>query len=210
MQRGACARRSTKRDGLGDGRTDSNRHATESIIACGLVITGHRGGGYSARLGLSLARRVPKWITSALVFRVIFATVTSKSCIAQWCLLFSADEPGRTRNCSSGSNLGNSGADGVFVADRKVADLIQVVEHITRPDVTEVRGPLSYSPRRDALVGLASGALIILGLGTTLCCGSCGSDEPRVLDAAALNGAMLAGIFVAGGAVKHAVRNPRT
>jgi hypothetical protein len=35
------------------------------------------------------------------------------------------------------------GRDGVFVADRKVADLGQVVETIARKDVTEITGPVA-------------------------------------------------------------------
>ena len=103
------------------------------------------------------------------------------------------------------------GPDGVFVADQKVADLTQVVENISRFDVAEVRGPLSYSPRHDALVGLGFGAAAFGGIALLLCTnfGGCGPhDIPSVLGVAARGGGILAGISVATGAAAHAVKKP--
>ena len=49
--------------------------------------------------------------------------------------------------------------DGVFVAGRKVADLGQVVEHIARIDVAEIRTPKSRRFRH-TLVGMSVGFLV--------------------------------------------------
>jgi hypothetical protein len=71
------------------------------------------------------------------------------------------------------------GRDGVFVAHRKVADLMPLIEQIAREDVTELRGPASYSPTHDALFGLMFGSAPFGGIGILLCRGLGGS--PPVL-----------------------------
>jgi hypothetical protein len=100
------------------------------------------------------------------------------------------------------------GPEGVFLADQKVADLGQVVETTRRNDVAEIKGPLPYSPRHDALVGLGTGAAVGGGILLVLCSGFAGcsvDDAPFMLRYAALMGGIFAGISVAAGATKHAI-----
>ena len=62
------------------------------------------------------------------------------------------------------------GPDGVFVADEKVADLGQVVEHIARTDVVEIsalaKPPIWHSVKRHSRIGVLAGAMIgaVLGI----------------------------------------------
>jgi hypothetical protein len=60
------------------------------------------------------------------------------------------------------------GRDGVFVADRRVADLTQVVETITREDVSEIWGPVvargsTFGAVLGGWLGFAVGAVPALG-----------------------------------------------
>jgi hypothetical protein len=55
------------------------------------------------------------------------------------------------------------GLDGVFVGNRKVAELAQVVQHIARTDVVEIQGPIRT---RSVGAGLGLGVLgLFLGYG---------------------------------------------
>jgi hypothetical protein len=100
--------------------------------------------------------------------------------------------------------------DGVFVADRKVADLTQVIETIARNDVAEISGPVPYSPGHEALVGLGVGAAIGAGIYLLLChgFGGCGgADVGPLLGTAALFGGIFAGISLLPGGY-HARHRP--
>ena len=89
------------------------------------------------------------------------------------------------------------GPDGLFVADRKVADRAQVVERIMRREVCEIRGS---ERRRGSVVGAIAGAggglllggFLAANLAYKQCGGSCGDEK-------ALMALSLVGLPVAGG-----------
>ena len=97
--------------------------------------------------------------------------------------------------------------EGVFVADQKVADLMQVVETIARNDVAEISGPVPYSPGHEALVGLGVGAAAGGGLALLLCHGLGGCDAGLMFGTAALFGGFSAGISLLPGGY-HARHRP--
>ena len=97
--------------------------------------------------------------------------------------------------------------DGVFIADRKVADLRQVVEIIARNNVAEISGPVPYSRRHEALVGLGVGAAAGAGIGLLLCSGLGGCDVGPILGVAAQFGGLFAGISLLPGGY-HARHRP--
>jgi hypothetical protein len=93
------------------------------------------------------------------------------------------------------------GPDGVFVANRKVADLGQVVERIVRSEVREIRS--SMRPRGSVIgaVGGAAGGLLLgylaaVNLAYKQCGDSC-TDEKVLI------GLSLVGLPVAGGVVGY-------
>lgn len=93
------------------------------------------------------------------------------------------------------------GPDGVFVADRKVADLGQVVERIRRSDVREIRGPERTRGSVVGAIGGAAGGFLLGGffavnLAFKDCGGSC-SDEK------ALIGLSLVGLPIIGGVLGY-------
>jgi hypothetical protein len=76
------------------------------------------------------------------------------------------------------------GPDGVFVADRKVADLGQIVERIPRTDVSEIRSPVRTSGSVGSTVtGVAVGSgLGLVGFFSVFDCpgqGNCGAWQLR-------------------------------
>ena len=82
------------------------------------------------------------------------------------------------------------------------------IETIARADIAEIKTPLPYSPGHDALMGLIVGSVAYGLIGVSLCkafagTGSCAGDVAKV---SALGGGYMAGISVATGAVKHAVK----
>jgi hypothetical protein len=86
------------------------------------------------------------------------------------------------------------GPDGVFVADRKVADLGQIVERIARNDVAEIRGPVRV---RGSVHGAILGSLL-LGSSFGLAFGTSASS-------AALGWSLLTGLTVVGGFLGYRV-----
>ena len=73
------------------------------------------------------------------------------------------------------------GPDGVFVADRKVADLVQVVERYGRSDITEIRTAIVESnPVGCAFAGFYGGG-IIGGLPGAVIGGAVGRDTGPAL-----------------------------
>lgn len=81
------------------------------------------------------------------------------------------------------------GRDGVFVADRKVADLGQVVETIARNDVTEIRGPVVV---RGSVLGAVLGGWLGFAVGAVPGLGG----APEVLAWALLIGSVAVGGFL--------------
>ncbi len=96
--------------------------------------------------------------------------------------------------------------DGVFLRDRKVAEVSDVVRRIPRPDVTAVKTP---PQRRGSLIGAAIGAAggFVLGLRSAMyfrykqCGGSCGDEQ-------ALMALSLVGFPIAGALLGYQA-NPR-
>jgi hypothetical protein len=73
------------------------------------------------------------------------------------------------------------GPDGVFVADRKVADLAQVVEQYGRPDITDIKtASVESNPVGCAFAGYYGGA-VVGGLPGVLIGGAVGRDSGPAL-----------------------------
>jgi hypothetical protein len=81
------------------------------------------------------------------------------------------------------------GRDGVFVADRKVADLGQVVETIARNDVTEISGPVVA---RGSVLGAVLGGYLGFAVGAVPGLGG----APEILAWALLIGSVAVGGFL--------------
>ena len=81
------------------------------------------------------------------------------------------------------------GRDGLFVADRKVAALGQVVETIARNDVTEIRGPVVA---RGSVLGAVLGGWLGFGVGVVPGLGG----ASRVLALPLLIGSVVGGGFL--------------
>jgi hypothetical protein len=93
------------------------------------------------------------------------------------------------------------GPDGVFVADRKVADLGQVVERITRSDVREISSGMRTRGSIAGAVGGAAGGLLLgyfaaINLAYKQCGDSC-TDEKVLM------GLSLVGLPVAAGVLGY-------
>jgi hypothetical protein len=100
------------------------------------------------------------------------------------------------------------GPDGVFVANRKVADLGQVVERIVRSDVREIRTSMRTRGSIIGAVGGAAGGLLLgylaaVNLAYKQCGDSC-TDEKVLI------GLSLVGLPVAGGVVGYTALRRQT
>jgi hypothetical protein len=75
------------------------------------------------------------------------------------------------------------GRDGVFVADRRVAELAQVVEIIARDDVTEITGPVAA---RGSVVGTLIGGYLGFSVGAAAAVGGASAGVASSLLAGAI------------------------
>jgi hypothetical protein len=98
------------------------------------------------------------------------------------------------------------GPDGVFVADRKVGDLAEIVRTIPRASVVEIRGPeRTRGSKLGAVIGAAGGFFVgtvsALNLAVKQCGRSC--DDERVLIALSLVGLPIGGGILGYKAFSH-------
>ena len=92
-----------------------------------------------------------------------------------------------------------------------VLNLAQAAENIARADIADITTLVPYSPKRDAVKGLVVGGAVYGLIGVSLCkafgdTGSCAGDVVKI---AALGGAVMAGVSLAAGAVKHRIKPSR-
>ena len=88
-------------------------------------------------------------------------------------------------------------------------DRAQAHVEFARSDIKEIKTPLPYSPRRDALKGFIFGTATSSLIGVFWCRaeGGTGSCTGDIVKLAALGGGFTAGIGLGAGAIKHLVKS---